>query len=398
MKRWKIAGICLAVAVAAAASGCGKKTGTETTAAESTAAETEEYVAESSVKLGEYKGIAVTVTEASVTDEEVENQIQQVLNSKAEYREVDRAAQMGDQVNIDYKGLLDGEAFKGGTAEGYDLTLASCYGCICGSMDRASCNRALGSGSFIDGFEDGLVGAVKGDQKDLNLTFPDSYPNNPDLAGKEVVFEVTVNAVKERSVPELTDEFVASVSPDDGTVEKYRESTRENLLEQKQLSIDNQRDTDILNAVVDNSEVVCSTASIDEAYDTQLKAYTNMLSSYGVDLATYAGMIGSDEDSFKQEIRQEAKEMAKQSLVLNEIAKQENITIDDSDKEALAKRYGYESLKTMLQNDNIDQKMVDDTALMQKTLDFLVENAKITVSTEENNAALNTEAAEDEAE
>ena len=245
---------------------------------------------------------------------------------------------------------------------------------------------------------DGLVGAVKGDQKDLNLTFPDSYPNNPDLAGKEVVFEVTVNAVKERSVPELTDEFVASVSPDDGTVEKYRESTRENLLEQKQLSIDNQRDTDILNAVVDNSEVVCSTASIDEAYDTQLKAYTNMLSSYGVDLATYAGMIGSDEDSFKQEIRQEAKEMAKQSLVLNEIAKQENITIDDSDKEALAKRYGYESLKTMLQNDNIDQKMVDDTALMQKTLDFLVENAKITVSTEENNAALNTEAAEDEAE
>ena len=378
MKRWKIAGICLAVAVAAAASGCGKKTGTETTAAESTAAETEEYVAESSVKLGEYKGIAVTVTEASVTDEEVENQIQQVLNSKAEYREVDRAAQMGDQVNIDYKGLLDGEAFKGGTAEGYDLT--------------------LGSGSFIDGFEDGLVGAVKGDQKDLNLTFPDPYPKNPDLAGKEVVFEVTVNAVKERSVPELTDEFVVSVSPDDGTVEKYRESTRENLLEQKQLSIDNQRDTDILNAVVDNSEVVCSTASIDEAYDTQLKAYTNMLSSYGVDLATYAGMIGSDEDSFKQEIRQEAKEMAKQSLVLNEIAKQENITIDDSDKEALAKRYGYESLKTMLQNDNIDQKMVDDTALMQKTLDFLVENAKITVSTEENNAALNTEAAEDEAE
>lgn len=259
MKKWKIAGICLAVAVAAAASGCGKKTGTETTAAESTAAETEEYVAESSVKLGEYKGIAVTVTEASVTDEEVENQIQQVLNSKAEYREVDRAAQTGDQVNIDYKGLLDGEAFEGGTAEGYDLT--------------------LGSGSFIDGFEDGLVGAVKGDQKDLNLTFPDPYPKNPDLAGKAVVFEVTVNAVKERSVPELTDEFVASVSPDDGTVEKYRESTRENLLEQKQLSIDNQRDTDILNAVVDNSEVVCSTASIDEAYDTQLKAYTNMLSS-----------------------------------------------------------------------------------------------------------------------
>ena len=102
-------------------------------------------------------------------------------------------------------------------------------------------------------------------------------------------------------------------------MEKYRESTRENLLEQKQLSIDNQRDTDILNAVVDNSEVVCSTASIDEAYDTQLKAIHQHAFLLRRHLATYAGMIGSDEDSFKQKIREEAKEMAKQSLVLNEM-------------------------------------------------------------------------------
>lgn len=376
MRKRKIAAVFLAVALAATAVGCGNKADSETKAAESSVAETEEYVAESSVKLGEYKGISVTVSEASVTDEEVQNQIQQVLNSKAEYREVDRAAQTGDQVNIDYKGLLDGEAFDGGTAEGYDLT--------------------LGSGSFIDGFEDGLIGAVVGEQRDLDLTFPEEYPNNPDLAGKAVVFEVKVNAVKERSVPELTDEFVASVSPDDGTVEKYRESTRENLLEQKQLSIDNQRDTDILNKVVDNAEIVCSTASIDEAYETQLKAYNNMLSAYGVDLATYASLIGSDEDSFKKEIREEAKEMAKQSLVLNEIAKQENITINDDDKEALAKRYGYDSLDAMLQNDNIDQNMVDETALMQKTLDFLVENANVSVVADEDNSALNAEIADDD--
>ncbi len=377
MKKKKIAALFMAAALAAVAAGCAKKAQDDTTAA-STEAETEEYVAESSVTLGEYKGISVTVSEATVTDEEVQNQIQQVLNSKAEYREVDRAAQTGDQVNIDYKGLLDGEAFDGGTAEGYDLI--------------------LGSGSFIDGFEDGLVGAVKGEKRDLNLTFPEEYPNNPDLAGKAVVFEVTVNEVKERTVPELTDEFVATVSPDDGTVEKYRESTRENLLEQKQLAIDNQRDTDILNKVVDNADIVCSTASIDEAYDTQLKAYTNMLSAYGVDLATYASLIGKDEDSFKQEIREEAKEMAKQSLVLDEIAKEENITVNDEDKEALAKLYGYDSLDAMLQNDNITQEMVDETALMKKTLDFLVENANIEVSTQENNSALNTEAADEQAE
>ena len=387
----KLVMILMAVMVASATlGGCGQK-GAET--GTSVSAEKEDvqisykelmkatdYKVQKYVKLNDYMNMTVELSQDySITDEQIQEYIEYLLSMYPEYETTDKTTvENGDIVNIDYVGKVDGEEFNGGSATGQHLE--------------------IGSGSFIDGFEDGLVGAVEGDQKDLNLTFPDPYPNNPDLAGKAVVFEVTVNAVKERSVPELTDEFVASVSPDDGTVEKYRESTRENLLEQKQLSIDNQRDTDILNAVVDNSEVVCSTASIDEAYDTQLKAYTNMLSSYGVDLATYAGMIGTDEDSFKQEIRQEAKEMAKQSLVLNEIAKQENITIDDSDKEALAKRYGYESLKTMLQNDNIDQKMVDDTALMQKTLDFLVENAKITVSTEENNAALNTEAAEDEAE
>ena len=387
----KLVMILMAVMVASATlGGCGQKgaeTGTSVSAEEEDVQisykelmKATDYKVQKYEKLNDYMNMTVELSQDySITDEQIQEYIEYLLSMYPEYETTDKTTvENGDIVNIDYVGKVDGEEFNGGSATGQHLE--------------------IGSGSFIDGFEDGLVGAVKGDQKDLNLTFPDSYPNNPDLAGKEVVFEVTVNAVKERSVPELTDEFVASVSPDDGTVEKYRESTRENLLEQKQLSIDNQRDTDILNAVVDNSEVVCSTASIDEAYDTQLKAYTNMLSSYGVDLATYAGMIGSDEDSFKQEIRQEAKEMAKQSLVLNEIAKQENITIDDSDKEALAKRYGYESLKTMLQNDNIDQKMVDDTALMQKTLDFLVENAKITVSTEENNAALNTEAAEDEAE
>ena len=379
MKKWKIAGICLAAAVAVAATGCGKKAESETTAAESTTAETEEYVAESSVKLGEYKGIAVTVTEASVTDEEVENQIQQVLNSKAEYREVDRAARTGDQVNIDYKGLLDGEAFEGGTAEGYDLT--------------------LGSGSFIDGFEDGLVGAVKGDQKDLNLTFPDPYPNNPDLAGKAVVFEVTVNAVKERSIPDLTDEFVASVSPDDGTVEKYRESTREKLLKQKELQIEDQRDTDIINAIIDNSEIVCSTAAINEAYDRMSQYFYNQT---GIDIETYAKtygqQMGTDGSEITSQMRSNAEIAAKQQLVLDEIAKKENITIDDAYKETFAKRRGFDSLEAMQEEVHADEEELDKTIIMQKTLDFLAENAKITVSTEENNAALNTEAAEDEAE
>ena len=346
------------------ATGCsGQKSAKDASQAESTAegetpAETEEYVAEGSITLGEYKGIPVTVTEPTVTDEEVDAQIQQLLNSSAEYLEVDREAQLGDQVNIDYKGMKDGVAFDGGTAEGYDLV--------------------LGSNSFIDGFESGLVGAKKGEEVTLNLTFPDPYQNNPDLAGQAVVFEVKVNNVKEKTVPELTDDFVAKVSPEDGTVEKLRENMKAFILEQKQYQIDNQRNTDILNAVIDKSEIVCATDDVDKNYETQVQYYTNQASMYGLDLATYASLMGMDEEGLKSELRNVARNMTKQEMLLKEIASRENITVTDEDREALAERYGYDSLESFLET--ADKEIVDDTALMQKTLDFLVENAEITVA------------------
>lgn len=293
-----------------------------------------------------------------MTDEEVDAQIQQLLNSSAEYLEVDREAQLGDQVNIDYKGMKDGVAFDGGTAEGYDLV--------------------LGSNSFIDGFESGLVGAKKGEEVTLNLTFPDPYQNNPDLAGQAVVFEVKVNNVKEKTVPELTDDFVAKVSPEDGTVEKLRENMKAFILEQKQYQIDNQRNTDILNAVIDKSEIVCATDDVDKNYETQVQYYTNQASMYGLDLATYASLMGMDEEGLKSELRNVARDMTKQEMLLKEIASRENITVTDEDREALAERYGYDSLESFLET--ADKEIVDDTALMQKTLDFLVENAEITVT------------------
>ena len=357
-------GLCGAAALMMFATGCsGQKSAKDASQAESTAegetpAETEEYVAEGSITLGEYKGIPVTVTEPTVTDEEVDAQIQQLLNSSAEYLEVDREAQLGDQVNIDYKGMKAGVAFDGGTAEGYDLV--------------------LGSNSFIDGFESGLVGAKKGEEVTLNLTFPDPYQNNPDLAGQAVVFEVKVNNVKEKTVPELTDDFVAKVSPEDGTVEKLRENMKAFILEQKQYQIDNQRNTDILNAVIDKSEIVCATDDVDKNYETQVQYYTNQASMYGLDLATYASLMGMDEEGLKSELRNVARDMTKQEMLLKEIASRENITVTDEDREALAERYGYDSLESFLET--ADKEIVDDTALMQKTLDFLVENAEITVA------------------
>ena len=364
MRKFLKVGLCGAAALMMFATGCsGQKSAKDASQAESTAegetpAETEEYVAEGSITLGEYKGIPVTVTEPTVTDEEVDAQIQQLLNSSAEYLEVDREAQLGDQVNIDYKGMKDGVAFDGGTAEGYDLV--------------------LGSNSFIDGFESGLVGAKKGEEVTLNLTFPDPYQNNPDLAGQAVVFEVKVNNVKEKTVPELTDDFVAKVSPEDGTVEKLRENMKAFILEQKQYQIDNQRYTDILNAVIDKSEIVCATDDVDKNYETQVQYYTNQASMYGLDLATYASLMGMDEEGLKSELRNVARDMTKQEMLLKEIASRENITVTDEDREALAERYGYDSLESFLET--ADKEIVDDTALMQKTLDFLVENAEITVA------------------
>ena len=364
MRKFLKVGLCGAAALMMFATGCsGQKSAKDASQAESTAegetpAETEEYVAEGSITLGEYKGIPVTVTEPTVTDEEVDAQIQQLLNSSAEHLEVDREAQLGDQVNIDYKGMKDGVAFDGGTAEGYDLV--------------------LGSNSFIDGFESGLVGAKKGEEVTLNLTFPDPYQNNPDLAGQAVVFEVKVNNVKEKTVPELTDDFVAKVSPEDGTVEKLRENMKAFILEQKQYQIDNQRNTDILNAVIDKSEIVCATDDVDKNYETQVQYYTNQASMYGLDLATYASLMGMDEEGLKSELRNVARDMTKQEMLLKEIASRENITVTDEDREALAERYGYDSLESFLET--ADKEIVDDTALMQKTLDFLVENAEITVA------------------
>lgn len=350
--------------------GCSGKNKTETAAtgseaqAESTAAETEEYVETGSITLGEYKGIEVTVTEAEVTDEEVEAQIQQVLAGTAEYKEVDRAAKDGDTVNIDYIGTRDGVAFDGGADDDYDLV--------------------LGSNSFIDGFEAGLVGVKKGDVKELNLTFPDPYQNNPDLAGKEVIFKVTVNAVKEKVVPELTDEFVQSVSSDDKTVADYRQTVRDSILEQKNYEIESKRNYDIITAIMDGSEIVCATADVDKDYDTQLQMYTSQAAMFGMDLAGMASIYGMDEDSFKAELRKMAESTTKQRMMFAEIAKLENIAATDEDIEALAEENGTDSEGLI---ETYGQEQVDEVALTQKVMDFLVENAKITVEEADESAA-----------
>ena len=377
MRKFIKAGLCGLTAAMLVCGGCSAKTENSPSAQEEnaetksgaesgaqdgeTSAEdgaTEEYIAEGSITLGDYKGIPVTVGKAEVTEEEIDQVIENYLNSSATYEESDEAAALGDTVNIDYKGLMDGEAFDGGSDTNFDLL--------------------LGSGRFIAGFEDGLVGVKKGEKRDLNLSFPDPYLNNPDMAGRAVVFEVTVNAVKKRVVPELTDEFVAASFPEDKTVEGLRKSLREMLLNQKQSQIDNSRDSQLLDEAVNRSEIVCATDRVNEAMDLQIDSITRMAAGYGYDLASYAGLMGMDEAGLRAELKAAAIYMVKQEMTLDAIAEAEGITVSGEDKEALAKEYGYESLSDILKSEGVTEELVEDTVRKQKALRVLSDNAQIT--------------------
>lgn len=323
--------------------------------------ETEEYVAESSIKLGKYKGIELTVAKAEATEEELNAQIQQILDANPDYSEVNREAKEGDTVNINYKGLLNGEAFEGGTDEEFDLE--------------------LGSNSFIEGFEEGLVGVKKGEQKNLNLTFPDPY-QNAELAGKDVVFEVTVNAVKEKKVPELNDEFIQKISPNDGTVENFKEELAKSIVEQKQYDIETQRNIDLMEAILNDSEVVCATDDIKAEYEIQIASYTSQAQMYGMQFADFASVYGMDESQFKNELYELARDITKQKIVYQEISKLENIVVTDEDKTNLAKANGHDTVDALIEA--YSAKEVETAALSQKVLDFLLENSVIkTVSAEE---------------
>ncbi|MBS6517609.1 MAG: trigger factor [Clostridium sp.] len=345
--------------------GCGAKDQTATPSDAESKAEktegadesTEEYIAEGSITLGEYKKLPVTVINPTVSDEELQSRIDTVLGGYATWDAVDREAVDGDRVKIDYKGLKDGEAFEGGTAEGYTLV--------------------LGSNTFIDGFEEGLIGVKAGENRNLNLTFPEDYQAE-DLAGQDVVFEVTVHEVAEKHVPELTDEFVAENFPELGTVDAYKEDLKQQMLDAKLMQSEQQRDAELLAAVVENSEITCATDEVNEVYDQQIQYYTSMAGMYGMGLSDYAAIMGLDEDGFRTEVRKMSEQTVKQQMALMEIAKKEKLTVEDADREALAEEYkdAYESVDDMIEKAGAEN--VDNVILYDKAIQVVVDNADIT--------------------
>ncbi len=283
------------------------------------------------VKLGDYKNLSVTLDDAEVSDEEIEEALKEALFSKKTTKTItDRPVENGDTVNIDYEGKKDGVAFDGGTASGYDLE--------------------IGSGTFIPGFEEGLIGAKVGETKDLNLTFPESY-HSADLAGQDVVFTVKINSIKADVYPELTDELAKELDSKVSGAKEYRENLENNLKKVKEESALTDAYSELLSKVRDSSEIASGKDipewMMEENKKAQKESFERSLEMYGMDLKTYLDQQGMTEESFDDTLEAYAETVAKEQLLIYALAKAENITISEADIEAQyekdAKTYGYNS-------------------------------------------------------
>lgn len=350
--------------------GCGNKTEENTN--EETSSATESYEAiyfkdieiSDKVVLGDYKNLEVVSNVTAITDEDVDNYIDYMLSMSPELVEVtDRdVVENGDVANIDYVGKKDGVAFDGGTAQGYDL--------------------GIGTGAFIPGFEEGLVGAKVGETIDLNLTFPENY-GSPELDGSDVVFTVNVNKISKKVTPEFTDEYVAGLGIENvATVEEYRVYLKNMMEDAEEEYALQDVQTQIITMVTENATVTeVPQELIDRFYNVNKNNMSYNAMMYGMDLESFvSAYYGMDAETFEKETIAAAEISAKQALVCLAIAENENLTLTEEDVEKAIEEnyasYGYAEADTFKKS--IDLEEYKDSLLLNKVLDFLVENATIT--------------------
>ena len=344
------------------ASGCAKKQGdgetslaespTETSADSSSEAETEADLGEITV-LGEYKGLEVTRMSTDVSDEELEERIQSILDANPEYVAVtDRAAKDGDILDIDYEGKKDGVAFDGGTAQGYKLE--------------------LGSDTFIDGFEDGLIGAKAGEKRSLNLTFPEQY-DSQELAGQAVVFDVTVNGIEEKRDAVLDLNFVQRMT-DFNSVDEFRADTLADLELEKMEMAEQQLGNDVFIAATDNSQFRLNEKLVEEQYENQISYLTAMAQIYGMTIEDYAAMSDMTKEEMEKEIRNSVETSMKVQLLVKAIAEKENLQVEDADREEVA-RMNFTTVEEL--QEMYGETAVNNAAMSNKVEAFLKDNASI---------------------
>lgn len=312
------------------------------------------------VELGEYKGIEVGKIEVHITDEDVENELGKIAEKNARMVSVeDRPIQNGDTVTINFEGFVDGEAFEGGKGEDYPLV--------------------IGSGQFIPGFEEQLVGAEAGAHVEVNVSFPEDY-QSAELAGKAAVFKVDIKEIKLKELPLLDDEFAKDVSEFD-TLEEYKTSLREKLTHDAGHKAEHETEDAIVNKAVENAVVDIPRPMIEKRIDSMTYDFDMRLRYQGLDMEKYIQMMGMDSDTFRQQFSKRAEGEVKSQLVLEKIGAIEGITAGEEEvneeikKMAESYKQSEEEFKKHLGEDDIEY--IKRNLVMKKTVDFLVENAKI---------------------
>ena len=283
------------------------------------------------VTLGDYKGIEVEKAEATVTDDQVQAELDRMAQNVASTENVERAAEMGDTANIDFEGFDNGVAFNGGKGEKFDLK--------------------LGSGSFVPGFEEQIVGMNIGDEKDIDITFPEDY--HAELAGKAVVFHVKLNKLSVTNVPAQDDEFAKDVSEFD-TLDELKADIRAKALEKAQKQIDSAFENACVEKAAENATVDMPNSLIEMELDNQMERFAYQLQMSGYSMEAYAKMMGGDVATMRNAFRPGAEKQAKSNVVLSKIIEVEGITVSDEDLTAeyedMAKQYemDVEKIKTMV--------------------------------------------------
>ena len=305
------------------------------------------------VTLGQYKGMEVEKAEAEVTDAQVQAELDQMAQNVASTETVERAAQMGDTANIDFEGFDNGVAFEGGKGENFDLK--------------------LGSGSFVPGFEEQVVGMSAGEEKDIDITFPENY--HKDLAGKPVVFHVKVNKVTVTNVPQQDDEFAKDVSEFE-SLEELKADIRAKALERAQKQVQSAFEQACVDKAAKNTTVDMPKALVEAELDNQMERFAYQLQMSGYTMESYAKMMGGDLNTMRNAFRPAAEKQAKVNVTLAKIAEVEGITVSEDEMNAefekLAKQYELEveKVKSMVPAEEIKASLET-----RKVIDLLTSSA-----------------------
>ena len=305
------------------------------------------------VTLGQYKGVEVEKGEATVTDAQIQAELDSMAQNVASTENVDRAAEMGDTANIDFEGFDNGVPFEGGKGENFDLK--------------------LGSGSFVPGFEEQIVGMNVGEEKDIDITFPEDY--HKELAGKAVVFHVKLNKLTVTIVPQQDDEFAKDVSEFD-TLDALKADIRAKALEKAQKQIDSAFENAAVEKAAENTTVDMPNALIEKELDVQMERFGYQLQMSGYSMEQYAKMMGGDLKTMRDAFRPTAEKQAKISVTLEKIAEVENLTVSEEELEeefqSMAKQYEMEAAKI---KEMVPVEELTESLKTRKAVKIIVDNA-----------------------